>query len=119
MEKVSSHVFRLCLSLALLRIHPIFHVSLLQPTSSNEIPHRAIDPPPLIKLDDSDEWEVYQILDSRIDCRCKGTGLLYLMEWKGFDNTPDATSWEPPEHLANTPNVVQAFHQDYPDKPAP
>jgi len=27
-------------------------VLLLQPTSSSEIPNRAIDPPPLIELDD-------------------------------------------------------------------
>src|SRR5882724_2277276 len=118
-EKVSSHAFQLGLSLALLRIHPIFHVSLLQLTSSSEIPNRAIDPPLPIKLDDSDKWEVHQIMDSRVDCHHKGSGLLYLVEWKGFDNTPDATSWEPPEHLENTPNVVQAFHQAHTNKPAP
>src|SRR5882672_5071924 len=49
-EKVSSHAFRLGLSLALSRIHPVFHVSLLQPTSSSDIPHRVIDPPPPIEL---------------------------------------------------------------------
>ena len=97
----------------------MFHVSLLQPTSSGGIPNRAIDPPPPIELDDSDEWEVHQILDSRVDCHHKGSGLLYLVEWKWFDNTSDATSWEPPEHLVNAPNAVQAFHQAYPDKLAP
>jgi len=118
-EKVSSHAFRLGLSLALSRIHPVFHVSLLQSTSSSEIPNRAIDPPPPIELGDSDEWEVHQILDSRVDRHRKGSGLLYLVEWRGFNNTPDAMSWEPPEHLANAPDVVQTFHQAYPDKPAP
>jgi len=97
----------------------VFHVSLLQLTSSSEIPNRAVDPPPPVELDDADEWEVHQILDSRINRCCKGSGLLYLVEWKGFDNTPNATSWEPPEHLVNAPRVVQAFHQAYPDKPAP
>ena len=97
----------------------MFHVSLLQPTSSSEIPNRAIDPPPLIELDDSDKWEVHQILDSRIDCRCKGSGLRNLVELKGFNNTPNAMSSEPPEHLVNAPDIVQAFHLAYPDKPAP
>ena len=118
-EKVSSHAFRLGLSLALARIHPVFHVSLLQPTSSSEIPDRVIDPPLPIELDDSDKWEIHRILDSKVDRRRKGRGLLYLVEWKGFDNTPDATSWEPPEHLANASDLVQTFHQVYPDKPAP
>ena len=89
MERVSSHAFHLGLSLALSCIHLMFHVSLLQPTSPSEIPNRAIDPPLLIELDDSDEWEVHRILDSRIDHHRKGSGLLYLIEWKGFDNTPD------------------------------
>jgi len=118
-EKVSSHMYRLGLSLALSRIHPVFHVSLLQPTSMSEVPNRVINPPPLIELDDSDEWEVHWILDSRIDRCRKGSGLLYLVEWKGFNNTPDATSWEPPGHLKNAHDLVQAFHQAYPDKPAP
>ena len=94
-------------------------MSLLQPTSSSDIPNRTIDPLPPIELDNSDEWEVHRILDSRVNHCRKGSGLLYLVEWKGFDNTPDAMSWEPPKHLANAPDIVQAFHQAYPDKPAP
>src|SRR5882672_3994808 len=117
-EKVSSHAFQLSLSLALSRIRPVFHVSLLQPTSSSVIPDRVVDPPLPIELDDSDEWEVNRILDSKVDRCCKGLGLLYLVEWKGFDNTPDATSWEPLEHLANATDLVQAFHWAYPNKPS-
>ena len=100
------------LSLALSHIHPVFHMLLLQPTSSNEIPNRAIDPPPPIELDDSDKWEVHQILDSRIDHCHKGSGLLYLVEWKGFDNTPDAMSWELPEHLVNAPDIMHQFSME-------
>jgi len=79
----------------------------------------VIDPLPPIELDNSDEWEVNRILNSRFDCHHKGSGLLYLVEWRGFDNTPDAMSWEPPEHLTNAPDIIQAFHQTYSDKPAP
>jgi len=111
-ERVSSHGFQLSLSLALSRIHPVFHVSLLQCTSSSESSNRAIDPPPLIELDNSDKWEVNWILYSMFYRHCKGS-------WKGFDNTPDAMSGEPPENLENAPNIVQAFHQAYPDKLAP
>jgi len=58
MEKVSSYAFQLSLSLALSCVHPVFHISLFQPTSSSDIPNRVVDPPPPIELDDSDEWEV-------------------------------------------------------------
>jgi len=89
-----------------LHIHPVFHVSLLQPFSSSDITDRVVDPLPLIKLDDSDEWEVNQILDSRFDHHHKGLGLLYLVEWKGFNNTPNTMSWELPEHLGHVTNLV-------------
>ena len=65
------------------------------------------------------EYEVYRILDSKIDRRRKGSGLLYLIEWSGFDNTADATSWEPEENVRNAPDLVRAFHCAYPDKPRP
>jgi len=35
------------------------------------------------------------------------------------NNTPDATSWNHLGHLKNAHDLVQAFHQAYPDKPAP
>jgi len=34
-------------------------------------------------LDDSDQWEVNQILDSKLVATAKGE-LVYLVEWKGF-----------------------------------
>src|SRR5882672_6788457 len=58
----------------------------LQPTSSSCIPNRVVDPPPLIELDDSDKWDVNHILDSMFDHHCRGSGLLYLVKWKVFDN---------------------------------
>jgi len=118
-ERVSSHAFRLGLPLTLSHIHPVFHISLLQPTSASSIPNRLTDPPPPIQLDNSSHWEVDRILDSKVDRRRKNVGLLYLIEWKGFDHTPNATSWEPPEHLENATDLVQAFHLAYPDKPSP
>ena len=110
---------RLRLPLALQRIHPVFHVSLLQPTDPSLILNQSDDPPPPLEVDDSMEYGVYRILDSKINRRRKRSGLLYLVEWLGFDNTADATSWEPEENIQNAPNLVQAFHHAHPDKPRP
>src|SRR6266481_640303 len=118
-EMVSSHAARLSLPLALQRIHPVFHVSLLQPASDSFIPNHIEDPPPPFELDDSNEYEVQRVLDSKIDCRQKGSGLVYLVEWSGFDNTAESTSWEPEENLRNAPDLVRAFHRSYPNKPKP
>jgi len=72
-----------------------------------------------MELDDSDELEVNQILNSRFDHHCKGSGLLYLVKLKWFDNTSGAMSWEPPKHLVNAPDMIQVFHQAYPVQLAP
>ena len=113
-EMVSCHAAQLGLPLALQRIHPVFHVSLLQPTDPSSILNWSDEPPPPLEVE---EYEVYCILDSKIDCHQKGSGLLYLVEWSGFDNTVDATSWEPEENIQNAPDLIQAFHCAYPDKP--
>ena len=91
-EMVSSHAAHLGLPLALQCIHPVFHISLLQPTDPSSILNWSDNPPPPLEVDDSMEYKVYCILDSKIDRRQKGSGLLYLVEWSGFDNTADATS---------------------------
>ncbi len=68
-EMVSSHAVRLGLPLALQRIHPVFHVSLLQLEQPSSIPHCTNNLPPPLEIDDSNEYEVRQILDSKVDCR--------------------------------------------------
>ena len=118
-EKISTYAVRLGLPLALKRIHPVFHVSLLQPTSTSLILNCAEDLPPPLELDNDDKYEVHRILDSRIDHHRKGSGLLYLVEWKGFDNTSESTSWEPEANVQNAPDLVRAFHRAYPAKPKP
>ena len=110
LEKISSHAVQLGLPLALRRIHPVFHVSLLQPTNPSIIPNRIEDPPLQLELDDDEEYEVQRILDSKVD---------HLVEWKSFDDTSESTSWEPEENVLNAPDLIRAFHEAYPTKLKP
>jgi hypothetical protein len=41
-----------------LKIHPIFHVSILEPFHESTIPGKHIQPTSLIKIDDEKEFEV-------------------------------------------------------------
>jgi hypothetical protein len=118
-EKISSHAYRLGLPLALQKIHPVFHTALLEPEKPSSIRNRTIDPPPPIEINDEEEYEVLRILDSRVDRRRKGSGILYLVEWKGYENTNESTSWEPPKNVQHAPRLIQAFHDKYPEKPRP
>jgi hypothetical protein len=63
-QKVSSHAYKLDLP-ASIKIHPVFHISLLEPASTDPLPGQPQPPPPPIIVDDEPEWEVDEIVDSR------------------------------------------------------
>jgi len=87
-----------------MRIHNVFHVSLLEPYREDTIPGRKQEPPPPIVIPEGDvEWEIHKILDSRISGR--GRKLQYLISWKGYG--PKQNSWEPAVNLKNAPNEIK------------
>ena len=100
-------------------IHPVFHVSMLEPSSPNSIPDCTQPPPPPVLIDGRPEYEISEILDSKLDnrrCICK---LLYLVRWFGYEGTDEETSWLPANELAYASNIVSDFHSKYPSKPGP
>ncbi len=110
--KIGEVAYRLTLP-STLRIHPVFHVSLLEPYMPSTIPNRDVPPPPPITIDDHPEYEVAAILDSKFLRR----KLYYLVDWVGYP--PSERSWEPSDHLLNAQDKVNEFHHRYPDKPRP
>jgi len=118
-EVVSTHARRLELPPKLRALHPVFHVSLLEPHTPNTIPNRILPPPPPVEVDENLEYEVDEILDSYIDKRRKKHGgLMYRVRWKGYQGIVEETN-EPAEHLSNAPELTEEFHLRYPDKPRP
>ncbi|MBW0568333.1 hypothetical protein O181_108048 [Austropuccinia psidii MF-1] len=82
---------------------------------TSTIPNWHQEPPPPIIIEEEGEWEVSQILDSKL----KRRKLWYLVEWKGFSQDSERSAWEPAESLKNSPELVKEFHFFYPDKPGP
>jgi len=64
-QKVSSHPHKLDLSTSM-KIHLVFHISLLEPASTDPLPGQIQPPSPPVIIEDEPEWEVDEILDSRI-----------------------------------------------------
>ncbi|MBW0546414.1 hypothetical protein O181_086129 [Austropuccinia psidii MF-1] len=95
--------------------YPVFHVSLLEPVKQSSIPNLNQLPPPPALVEEQEEWEVAQVLDSKL----KGGKLWYPVEWKGFSEDPERTTWEPASSLTNSPDLFKDFHSLYPDKPGP
>jgi len=68
--------FTLHLPESMCSVHPVFHMSMLEPTISNTFSKRIQLAPTPVIIDGEPEYEISQIVDSKIDCRwaCK---LLY------------------------------------------
>ncbi|MBW0543765.1 hypothetical protein O181_083480 [Austropuccinia psidii MF-1] len=96
-------------------VHPVFHVSLLEPVKQSSIPNHNKFPPPLVLVQEQEEREVAQVLDSKL----KRGKLWYLVEWKGFSEDPERATWEPASNITNSPDLFKYFHSLYPDRPGP
>jgi hypothetical protein len=113
-EQISEVAFKLELPKELSRIHPVFHVSLLEPFRESRTPGRNQPPPPPVELAEPDVYEVEAIVDSRF----VGNKLEYKLEWAGYENDPDRYTWEPAENLMdNILDEVEEFHRRHPNKP--
>ena len=107
---VGSSAYRLALPPSM-QIHPVFHVSLLEPHVPNTFPSRVVEVPLPIQVNGLPEFEVNSILDSRFRRR----KLYYLVDWVGYDQSE--RTWEPAENLTNAANAISEFHATFPSKP--
>ena len=115
LEKISSHAYRLRLPNSMKVLHPVFSINLLEPFQENTIPNRRQPPPPPVEVEGEEEYEVSAVLDSQ-KIRNK---IEYLVEWIGYEESPDHRTWEPVENLVHAKEFVRDFHRRYPDKPKP
>jgi hypothetical protein len=97
--RVGPVAYRLDL-LPTMRIHPVFHVSLLRPYVSDG----RVQPPPVATLEGEEEFEVERILDHRSRHRNKTE---FLVRWSGYG--PEHDTWEPEEGLVNAPEILREY----------
>ena len=111
-------LFTLCLPESMRSVHLVFHVSMLEPTTSNTFSERIQPAPAPVIIDGEPEYEISRIVDSKIDRRraCK---LLYKVIWLGYEDTGDESEWIPTSKLTHAVDLVSDFHIAYPAKPSP
>ncbi|MBW0551900.1 hypothetical protein O181_091615 [Austropuccinia psidii MF-1] len=115
LKKIGSHAYHLKLPQQWKSVHPVFHVSLFKPVKQSAIPNQhQLQPPPVV-VEEQEEWEVTQVLDSKL----KRSKLWYLVEWQGFSEYPERTTWQPASNLTSSPDLFKDFQSFYPDKPGP
>ena len=107
LEKLSTTAYKLELP-ASMKMHPVFHVSLIKPYKGNPAEfNRQTPPPPEVIIGSNDEeYEVEAILNKRI-IRKKPQ---YLIKWTGYP-LYDST-WEPLENLTNAKEMVKDFERN-------
>src|SRR3978361_453345 len=99
-------------------VHPVFHISMLEPATPNPFPERTIPPPPAIVIDEEeDNYEIDEILDSKID-RHRKCKLQYLVKWMGYEGTGQDSDWVLATEV-NASELIEDFHRLYPAKPGP
>jgi hypothetical protein len=102
MQVLSPVSYKLRLPLSM-KIHPVFHVSLLtafrKPTHGQDL----VNPDPVI-MEEGYELEVESILGSRMG----KSGTEYLVRWKGYSDFEN--SWEPLDHVLSCWDLVKEFH---------
>jgi hypothetical protein len=97
-ETISTTNYRLSLPKTM-KIHPVFHISLLEPAPANAKPHKYD-----IEVYD-EEFEPEKLLARELR---KGE-VHYLVKWKNCGH--EENTWEPVRHLKNCPRLLQQFHQ--------
>ena len=94
-----------------LQIHPVVHVALLTKAPRDTIPGQKPPPAPPIEVEGQEEFEVEQILDSRL---FRGN-LQYLVKWKDYGE--EENSWEPATNVTHAQELVNEFHRRHPNAP--
>jgi len=108
-RQVSPYAYELELPKGL-RIHPVHHVSLLDPVATDPLPGQTSTPPPPVEVDGDQEYQVELVEDSRM----YRNQLQYLVRWTGYDQM----TWEPAKDVDGL-QALDIFHKKYPRKPGP
>ena len=87
-SQLGTLLFTLCLPESMRSVHPVFHMFMLKPTTSNTFSKRIQPAPAPVIIDKEPKYEISRIVDSKIDHRqaCK---LLYKVIWLGYEDTRD------------------------------
>src|SRR6267154_6783693 len=104
--------FTLCLPDTMRSVHPVFHFSQLETNTPNIIPNRFQPPPPPIEVDGEPEYEIAEILDSKVDRCRRHCQLLYLVRWAGYEGTNEETSWLLATELGHASELVSDFQEN-------
>jgi len=112
LAKIGGRAYKLDLPPSM-KIHNTFHISLLELYNNDKLPSQKTEPPPPIIIEGEPEYELEQIVDSRLHYG----KLQYRAKWTRYSPEQDK-AWYPYDDFENWSLAKQQFHQRYPRKPS-
>lgn len=102
-------------------IHPVFHVSQLEPESPNTFDDRDQPLPPPLVIDGNPEYLIECIIDSKynqVRHRCQ---LLYHVKWVRYPISNNPSDWLLADAFKDDAGkpLADVYHAQYPVKPSP
>lgn len=92
----------------------LFHADRLRKAEMNPLPQQVEEAEPPEEINGRPEWEVKEVLASRLQGRSKT--LEYQVAWRGCD--PDE-EWYPAENFKNAATKLEKIHLEYPEAAGP
>lgn len=104
-----------------IRIHPVFHVSQLEPEFPNTFDDRDQPPPPPLIVDGQPEYLIERIIDSKYNCTRRKCQLSYHVKWVGYPISNLPSDWILVDAFDDDPGKIltDAYHAQHPDRPGP
>ena len=113
LKAIGKYAFRLELPKSM-KIHPVFHVSLLAPVAQDALPGQISGPvPPIEASEDDPEYEVEKITGTI----WKDGEIIYVFRWKGYGPEDDWTI--PASQASGFEELIKEFHELNPAEPRP
>jgi hypothetical protein len=114
LKKIGTSSYRLALPASWKAKYPVFNEALLSPyVAPVFLSQQTPPPPPPDLVDDHEEYEVEEILDSRL---YRGK-LQYFVHWKNYGKEHD--SWVPASDFTAADHLIDDFHKKHPSAPRP
>ena len=117
-ERRGKSSYLLKLPPAMKRLHPVFHVSLLEPYLTPTVIQNRIQSPTNTEIALSPETIVNPEISSILDSRKIGRRYDYLIHWKNLPNSEN--SWTPFSEISTALHQhLEQFHRRNPSRPHP